>query len=54
MKRKLVLKTEKLRVLSETRLDGIAGGKGGLSLTVMQDGCATIFSQASICVGSKG
>ena len=55
MKRKLVLKAEKVRVLTAIALDvAVGAGKGGPIITVMQNDCVTIFSQASICVGSKG
>ena len=59
MKRKLVLKAEKLRVLTETRLERIVGGApsaGNLDPSAMETGCSCQFSQAAICdiCGGKG
>ena len=52
MKRKLVLKAEKLRVLTESRLAGIVGGAqyaGPLAPSDYETGCSCTNSQAAIC-----
>ena len=54
MKRKLVLKTEKLRVLTETRLARVAGGIANQSENYTM--CSCLNSQMAICDlwGTKG
>ena len=57
MKRKLVLKAEKVRVLTGTRLDRVVGGFNVVSDACDTDnGCIWGYSQMAICnvQGSKG
>ena len=58
MKRKLVLKSEKLRLLTASRLATILGGAQATSQidpSAVETGCSCPNSQAAICVsGSWG